>query len=100
MSATFQLRRAMQQVMDAWQPTDPTAEDNENRQAALNVLNNADATDDELIDALDEFTSSVPGQTKDCDWWSDELRSAVNEADDLLSDLLDGEPQYLQGEIN
>jgi hypothetical protein len=97
--STKHLRSALQQVLDAWQPTDPTTEYNENRQTALSVLSNPDATEDELASALDEFTSLVPMR----DWlrWSDELDAAMDDADKALTDYFaDEEPQFLQGEID
>lgn len=94
--STKHLRSALQKMLDVWQPTDPTTEYNENRQVALNVLNIPDATDDELASALDEFTSLVPVG----DWWSAELKVAMDDADKALDDYFDEEPQFLQGEVD
>jgi len=36
--------------------------------------------------ALENLHAAVPGQTNDADWWSDELRKVMEEAEELLYD--------------
>lgn len=34
--------------------------------------------------ALDNLLSAIPSQNNDADWWSDDLRKAINEAKELI----------------